>query len=378
SVTATSRPFETRTPASPGFEALETPVPSRSSNTIPETVASCADVSPGSIAASASPLAAPTSTSRRVISLPYPDIPASVRGGDMRLCVRDAIMKGFSPDLPAMPEESVGEHAGRHRFADRNRANADAGIVAAFGDDLRILKDARDGPPRGQDRGGRLDREPGDNRLSGRNAAENAAGMIGEEARAPVRAPSHLVRVLLAREFGGREAVADLDALDRIDAHQRAREFGVELAVDRRAPAGGNALGHDLDHGADRRSGLADVVEVVGEPRGRGGVRTEERIFADRVPVPVGAVDLQLAELHQCAADRHTGNRLSRDGARHDARRRLARRGAAAASVVPDAVFGVIDVVGVARAVFVPDVAVVLGTLVHVLDENADRGPGRH
>ena len=38
-VTATSRPFETSTSARPGLAGLATPEPSRSSNTVPETVA---------------------------------------------------------------------------------------------------------------------------------------------------------------------------------------------------------------------------------------------------------------------------------------------------------------------------------------------------
>src|SRR5208337_1171164 len=51
---------------------------------------------------------------------------------------------------------------------------------------------------------------------------------------------------------------------------------------------------------------------------------------------------------------------------------------AIAPAIVSDAVFRVIGVVGVAGAVFVPDVAVILGTLVHVVDEDADRRSGRH
>ena len=100
------------------------------------------------------------------------------------------------------------------------------------------------------------------------------------------------------------EAVADLDPLDGVDAHQRARELGVELAVDRRAPAGRNALGDDLDHRADRGAGLAHLVEMVGEAAPPPRRRAEERIAGDLVPVPARAVDLQLAHLDQRAANR--------------------------------------------------------------------------
>jgi hypothetical protein len=50
-VTVTSRPLETSTPASPGLAALDTPEPSLSSNTWPETVGPSAKTLPGSIAA---------------------------------------------------------------------------------------------------------------------------------------------------------------------------------------------------------------------------------------------------------------------------------------------------------------------------------------
>ena len=59
-----------------------------------------------------------------------------------------------------------------------------------------------------------------------------------------------------------RQAGADLDALDRVDAHHRRGEVLVELAVDRRAEARRHALGHDLDHRAGRGAGLAHAVEV--------------------------------------------------------------------------------------------------------------------
>ena len=60
-----------------------------------------------------------------------------------------------------------------------------------------------------------------------------------------------------------------------------------------------------------------------------------------------------------------------------DPRRRLARRGAAAAAMVADAVFHLIGVVGVAGAVLPGDLAIVLGALVDILDQHRDRRAGR-
>ncbi len=168
---------------------------------------------------------------------------------------------------------------------------------------------ARDARAWGQDRRGRLDGEAAHHRLAGRDAAEDAAGMVRQETRRARVAGPHLVGVLLAPQGRGGETVADLDALHGIDRHQRRREIGVELAVDRRAEARRHALGHDLDHGADRGAVLAHAVEIA-LVEGRGlGVGAEERIASNLVPVPVRPVDRVRAHLHEGAADRDARRR---------------------------------------------------------------------
>ena len=128
-----------------------------------------------------------------------------------------------------------------------------------------------------EDRRGRLDREARDDRLAGGNAAEDAAGMVGEEPRLAVVAHAHLVGVLFAAERARRrEAVADLHALDRVDAHQRGGEIAVELGIDRRAETGRHAFRHDLDHRADGRALLADAFEIF-RPRIDGARRRDRR-----------------------------------------------------------------------------------------------------
>ena len=59
-------------------------------------------------------------------------------------------------------------------------------------------------------------------------------------------------------------------------------------------------------------------------------------------------------------------------------RRGLARRGASAAAIVAQAVFGLIGEIGVAGAKLVLDVGIVLRALVGVLDQQRDRRAGRH
>ena len=45
-------------------------------------------------------------------------------------------------------KKEVGKNAGHHRFADRNGADSDAGIVPAFGDDFGIFSGDVDGSAR--------------------------------------------------------------------------------------------------------------------------------------------------------------------------------------------------------------------------------------
>ena len=135
--------------------------------------------------------------------------------------------------------------------------------------------------------------------------------------------------------------VADLDALDRVDAHQRRGEVGVELAVDRRARAR-----------AARRSATTSITAPQEEP----ALRTSSRYSSHARPPPASGQKNGLSstssqsqrarsmrvrpDLHQRAADRDAGaQHLARDRAGGDPHRRLARRGAAAAAVVADAVF---------------------------------------
>ena len=100
--------------------------------------------------------------------------------------------------LAAMHQIMIGQHACHHRLADRHRADADAGVVAALGDDLGVAAVAVDRPARRQDRRGRLDGKARDDRLPGRDAAENAAGMVGQKHRLAVIAHAHLVGIFLA------------------------------------------------------------------------------------------------------------------------------------------------------------------------------------
>src|SRR5262249_9985509 len=122
------------------------------------------------------------------------------------------------PALPPVPQQVIGEDDGQHRLAHGHGADADAGIVATLGDDVDILALLGDTLARGQDRTGRLHREAHDDVLAGGDAAEDAAGVVGEERDLAVL-HAHLVGIGLAGQARGLEAGADLDTFHRVDAH---------------------------------------------------------------------------------------------------------------------------------------------------------------
>ena len=80
-------------------------------------------------------------------------------------------------------------------------------------------------------------------------------------------------------------------------------DVGVELAVDRLAPARRHAVGDHVDARADRVAGLAQRVHVGLELGDLRGIGPEERIAFDRVPVERARHDL--ADLRQVAAHAH-------------------------------------------------------------------------
>ncbi len=254
--------------------------------------------------------------------------------------------------------------------------------MAALGDDLRLLALRIDGAARLQDGGGRLDREADHEILAGRKSAQDPTGLVREEFRRAVVPDPHLIGVLLAGEGGGLEARADLHRLDGVDRHHGLGEVGVELVIDGLAQAGGHAGRHDLDHRAAGRAGLAHPVQVLAPGLRRLGVRCKEGVPVHLRPVEVFPVDAVGAHLHQTAAQgeglaQEMRQQLARDAACGDTHRRFPCGGPAAAARIADAVLLPVGIVRVAGPELGRDVAVVLGTLILVLDHQTDGRAGR-
>ena len=70
-----------------------------------------------------------------------------------------------------MQQDVVGEDAGHHGFADGDRAYADAGVMAAFGDDLGLIALYIHRFTGGEDGGGWFDRKTADDFFAGTDPA---------------------------------------------------------------------------------------------------------------------------------------------------------------------------------------------------------------
>ena len=138
-----------------------------------------------------------------------------------------------------MAQRVVDQHQRQHGLGNRRGADADARIVATVGFHVDRMAGLVDRAARLGNAGGRLDGDADLDVLAGRDAAENAAGVVaGKTVRC------QLV-TMHAAALGNRiEAGADLHALDGIDAHHGMGDIGVEAVKDRRAPADRHVLRH--------------------------------------------------------------------------------------------------------------------------------------
>ena len=124
-----------------------------------------------------------------------------------------------------------------------------------------------------------------------------------------------------AGQGGGGHALADLDALHRIDRHHRGGQIGIQLRIDRRAQTRRAVLDQHLDRRTDAVLILADGVQVILPSRDGAGIGQEEGVVADFGPIERGAVDGVSAQFDEIAVD---GDGGTEHRARHGALEALA------------------------------------------------------
>src|SRR5512140_3586673 len=273
----------------------------------------------------------------------------------------------------ALAEERVGENEAGHRLGHRYHARAEARIVAAVDRELALLPGAIHRLLLERDRRGRLHRDPGHDRLPGRDAAQHAAGVVRRE---PAR--GHPVVVLAPAQANGSEAVADLEPLDGGDRHEAPGEAGVELVDHGIAETDGNARCERLDHAPQRIARLARGKDRTLHLGGDLAVGAADGVLLHEVEIALAGHEI--ADLHGAALHAHADplEDPARERAGGDAPHRFAPARAAAPAVVAHAVLLPVGEVGVSWAVEIAQLIIVLRARVHAPHDERDRGAGGH
>jgi methyl-accepting chemotaxis protein len=149
--------------------------------------------------------------------------------------------------LGAQTQGMVDQHQGQQAFGDGRGANADAGVVAPVRDDQRGLAVQVDRAALDPDRAGGLDGDAYRQILASRDAAQHTAGMVAGKAFR-----QQFVAVFAALLAHHVETVADLHALDRVDAHHGVGDSGIELVVQGLTQANRHAARLDVQTCTDR------------------------------------------------------------------------------------------------------------------------------
>ena len=143
--------------------------------------------------------------------------------------------------------------------------------VRALAERLRgLARRDVDGAQRLGERGQRLHGAAHDERLAGRHAALDAAGAVGLAEVAAVLVVEDLVVRLRARAAREVEAVAEADALERLDGEQRHADPAVHPLLPRHVGAepGREPEGAQLEDAAERLVALAQHVDLLAPSRG--------------------------------------------------------------------------------------------------------------
>jgi len=269
-------------------------------------------------------------------------------------------------DFPGVENDESG-----HGFDDGDDTRDDAGIMAAFDDNLAVGAGGVNGELRAFDGGGGFDGEADDDFVTVGDAAEDAAGVIGEEA-----AVAHGIVVLAAGHAGSGKPGTNFKSFCGADAEQGEGEAGVKFAEDGIAEARGHAVDTQFDDTAEgifcffgsEDSGFHELGSIrIGAAHGV--------LFDDR---GIKGACRDAADLDGAGEDGNAalGEDLAGDGAGGDAAGGFAAGGAAAAAVIADTVFFPEGEVSVAGAEDIAEGFVGGGALVFTHQDQADRRAG--
>ena len=189
----------------------------------------------------------------------------------------------------------------------------------------------------------------------------------------------NFIAVFAAAKLHHLKTIANFHALHRINAHQRVRNVRIEAVKYRLTEPRRNAIGH---HGYFRSDGVALFFQASHQFIERFNflwIRTEERVLFNLFPI----FDSQrnIPHLGQAAANHNPefrGEEFLGNRSGSHAHSGFTGRGTTAAAIVAQAIFLFVGVVSVARAENVFNRAVILRTLIGILNQQTNAGPGSH
>ena len=244
--------------------------------------------------------------------------------------------------------------------------------MPAGGSHLRRLALLVHGVARQPDARGRLQCDADQDILARGYSTEDSARRI-----APKTGRRDFIPVLRALLGDDCKSRAKLDSTNRIDAHHRVGDVRLELVEHRFAETCRDTTRHHVDACTDGIALLAQRIHIGLKFRYPGRVGAKKRVVV--YGSKINDIKDHRTQLPQVTANLDAKpqlQELSRNGASRHTHGRLARRRTAPAPVVADAVFLLVRVVGVARPESILDLSIVLGLLVHVFDQQADRRAG--
>ena len=208
--------------------------------------------------------------------------------------------------------------------------------------------------------------------LSRADATENTASVVTEKTLG-----GDLVTKLGTFRFHTAKAATDLNPLGGIDGHHRIGNIRIQSIENRLPQPRRHTFSHHRNSGTHRIAFLAQCIHIVFHRLDLAGIRREKRILAHLTPV-VG-FGFNRPQLRQVAADENIVLILEeffRNRTGCHPHRGFAGRGTPPATVITEAVFLRVGVVGMAGTKGVGDIAVIFGALINVLDHQADGGAG--
>ena len=271
----------------------------------------------------------------------------------------------------------IRQHEHRHGLDDRDCSRQDAGIMAAAAFEFGIFTRRGHRFLLAHDRRGGLEGDAENDIFTIGNPTLDTAGAVGGGADLAIDDAESVV-VIAAGEQRPREARADLETLGRRDGEHGLGEVRFKLVEDRLTQTRRAIPNHALDDAADRIPIRTDRFDALDHRIDHRRIAGADHVGLDHLGGDCLWIDLRLEILDgfhpskDFDAGVKTVQHLAGDGCCCDATDCLTGRGTTATRGGANAVFRIVGVVRMARAVFHSHFVVSAGALVGISNEDGN------